>query len=80
MSFYFQDALPVLPPGCQAESPETIQEFITKAKAALVAVGIVRDSALGTFSFRNMILVSFIVVLKIDITLGFFSDHEHYFG
>lgn len=42
-----QDSLPVVPPGCSSEKPETIQEFIMKAKAALVSVGIVRDSVLG---------------------------------
>lgn len=43
----FQDNLPVVPPGCSSEKPETIQDFITKAKAALVSVGIVRDTVLG---------------------------------
>lgn len=43
----FQDSLPVVPPGCSSEKPETIQEFIMKAKAALVSVGIVRDTVLG---------------------------------
>lgn len=42
-----QDTLPVVPPGCSSEKPETVQDFIIKAKAALVAVGIVRDSVLG---------------------------------
>ncbi|EOY14275.1 RING/FYVE/PHD zinc finger superfamily protein isoform 2, partial [Theobroma cacao] len=42
-----QDNLPVVPPGCSAEKPDTIQDFITKAKAALVSVGIVRDTVLG---------------------------------
>ncbi|MBA0783450.1 hypothetical protein Gotri_001160 [Gossypium trilobum] len=42
-----QDNLPVAPPGCSSEKPETIQDFITKAKAALVSVGIVRDTVLG---------------------------------
>ncbi|XP_064935454.1 protein FORGETTER 1-like isoform X1 [Musa acuminata AAA Group] len=39
-----QDPLPVVPPGCSSENPTTIQEFITIAKAALVSVGIVRDT------------------------------------
>lgn len=43
----FQDSLPVLPPGCSSEKPETVQEFVTKAKAALVSVGIVRDTIIG---------------------------------
>ncbi|XP_021901423.1 LOW QUALITY PROTEIN: protein FORGETTER 1 [Carica papaya] len=53
-----QDTMPVVPPGCSSENPETIQDFITKAKAALVSVGIVRDTALangkdyGKFSGR----------------------------
>lgn len=36
--------MPVVPPGCSTENPESIQDFISKAKAALVSVGIVRDS------------------------------------
>lgn len=36
-----------MPPGCSSEKPDTIQDFITKAKAALVSVGIVRDTVLG---------------------------------
>ncbi|KAL4597716.1 hypothetical protein ACB092_11G008800 [Castanea dentata] len=42
-----QDSLPVVPPGCSSEKPETIQDFIVKAKAALVSVGIVRDTVLA---------------------------------
>ncbi|XP_057486372.1 protein FORGETTER 1-like isoform X1 [Actinidia eriantha] len=42
-----QDSLPVLPPGCSFEKPDSIQEFILKGKAALVSVGIVRDTILG---------------------------------
>ncbi|KAJ6822165.1 protein FORGETTER 1 [Iris pallida] len=41
-----QDSLPVAPPGCSSENPASIQEFIIKAKAALVSVGIIRDSVL----------------------------------
>ncbi|XP_074572965.1 protein FORGETTER 1 [Curcuma longa] len=41
-----QDPLPVLPPGCSSEEPATIQEFITYAKAALISVGIVRDTVI----------------------------------
>lgn len=41
-----QDSLPVIPPGCSSDKPETIQDFIVKGKAALVSVGIVRDSVL----------------------------------
>ncbi|KAG7652260.1 Zinc finger PHD-finger [Arabidopsis thaliana x Arabidopsis arenosa] len=53
-----QEKLPVLPPGCSIDEPETVKEFLTKARAALVAVGIVRDSVLangkdvGRFSGR----------------------------
>ncbi|XP_057949637.1 protein FORGETTER 1 [Malania oleifera] len=43
-----QDSLPVIPPGCSSEKPDTIQEFLVKAKAALVSVGIVRDTVLGS--------------------------------
>lgn len=42
-----QDILPVVPPECSSEKPGTIQDFITKAKAALVSVGIVRDAGNG---------------------------------
>ncbi|GAU35451.1 hypothetical protein TSUD_364070 [Trifolium subterraneum] len=42
-----QDSLPVVPPGCSSDRPDTIQDFIIQAKAALVSVGIVRDSTLG---------------------------------
>ncbi|KAI8553226.1 hypothetical protein RHMOL_Rhmol06G0327600 [Rhododendron molle] len=42
-----QDALPVLPPGCSSDKPDTIQEFMIKGKAALVSVGIVRDTSWG---------------------------------
>ncbi|CAI8607021.1 unnamed protein product [Vicia faba] len=42
-----QDSLPVVPPGCSSERPDTIQDFIMQAKAALVSVGIVRDTVLG---------------------------------
>ncbi|GJN36708.1 hypothetical protein PR202_gb25595 [Eleusine coracana subsp. coracana] len=37
-----QDALPVVPLGC-SENQASLQEFIATAKAALVAIGIVRD-------------------------------------
>ncbi|KAI4333252.1 hypothetical protein L6164_018085 [Bauhinia variegata] len=42
-----QDILPVVPPGCISDRPDTIQDFIMKAKAALISVGIVRDTTLG---------------------------------
>ncbi|XP_004509999.1 protein FORGETTER 1-like isoform X1 [Cicer arietinum] len=42
-----QDSLPVVPPGCSSDKPDTIQDFIMQAKAALVSVGIVRDTILG---------------------------------
>ncbi|XP_015695528.2 protein FORGETTER 1-like [Oryza brachyantha] len=38
-----QDGLPVLPLGC-SEDQASLQGFITKAKAALVSVGIIRDA------------------------------------
>ncbi|EXB51233.1 hypothetical protein L484_019226 [Morus notabilis] len=47
-----QDVLPVVPPGCSSEKPETIKDFIAKAQAALVAVGILRDSVVGKDSGR----------------------------
>ncbi|KAL9146939.1 hypothetical protein ABFS82_13G142200 [Erythranthe guttata] len=42
-----QEPLPIVPPGCSPEKPETVQEFILKGKAALVSVGIIRDSVYG---------------------------------
>lgn len=39
--------MPVLPPGCSSDKPDTIQEFMIKGKAALVSVGIVRDTSWG---------------------------------
>ncbi|XP_043807578.1 protein FORGETTER 1 isoform X2 [Manihot esculenta] len=53
-----QDTLPVVPPGCSSEKPETVQDFIIKAKAALVAVGIVRDSVLGNGKLSGRIIDS----------------------
>lgn len=53
-----QDKLPVVPPGCSSEKPDTIQDFITKAKAALVSVGIVRDTVLGNGKFSGRIVDS----------------------
>ncbi|KAE9456767.1 hypothetical protein C3L33_11331, partial [Rhododendron williamsianum] len=41
------DALLVLSPGCSSDKPDTIQEFMIKGKAALVSVGIVRDTSWG---------------------------------
>ncbi|PKU73498.1 hypothetical protein MA16_Dca008062 [Dendrobium catenatum] len=41
-----QDILAVVPPGCSSDNLSSIQEFIIKAKAALVSVGIVRDTIL----------------------------------
>ncbi|KAL2473580.1 RING/FYVE/PHD zinc finger superfamily protein [Forsythia ovata] len=43
-----QESLPVVPPGCSSEAPETIQDFILKGKAGLISVGIIRDSVLGS--------------------------------
>ncbi|EPS61977.1 hypothetical protein M569_12816, partial [Genlisea aurea] len=42
-----QEPLPVVPPGCSSEKPETIDDFTLKGRAALVSVGIIRDSILG---------------------------------
>ncbi|KAJ7949025.1 protein strawberry notch-like [Quillaja saponaria] len=50
-----QDSLPVVPPGCSSEKPDTIQDFIVKAKAALVSVGIVRDTVLGNSFAANIV-------------------------
>ncbi|XP_028064644.1 protein FORGETTER 1-like isoform X3 [Camellia sinensis] len=42
-----QEPLPVVPPGCSSEKPDAIQCFIVKAKAALVSVGIIRETNPG---------------------------------
>ncbi|XP_031115069.1 protein FORGETTER 1 isoform X1 [Ipomoea triloba] len=42
------ESLPVVPPGCSADKQEETQDFIVKGKAALVSVGIIRDSVLGS--------------------------------
>lgn len=42
-----QDSLPVVPPGCSSDRPDAIQDFILQGKAALVSVGIIRDTVLG---------------------------------
>ncbi|KAF8036651.1 hypothetical protein BT93_C2393 [Corymbia citriodora subsp. variegata] len=41
------DSLPIVPPGCSSEEPDKVQDFMVKAKAALVSVGIVRDTVIG---------------------------------
>ncbi|VFQ58762.1 unnamed protein product [Cuscuta campestris] len=42
------ESLPVVPPGCSADKQEEIHDFIVKGKAALVSVGIIRDSVLSS--------------------------------
>ncbi|KAI3755989.1 hypothetical protein L1987_55800 [Smallanthus sonchifolius] len=42
-----QDSLPVVPPNCSSDNPATIRDFIEKGKAALVSVGIIRDTVVG---------------------------------
>ncbi|XP_020573250.1 protein FORGETTER 1 [Phalaenopsis equestris] len=41
-----QDLLAVVPPGCSSDNLSSIQEFIIKSKAALISVGIIRDTIL----------------------------------
>ncbi|RZC64950.1 hypothetical protein C5167_008642 [Papaver somniferum] len=53
-----QEALPVLPPGCSPLKPYMVQDFIIKAKAALVSVGIVRDTILGNGKVSGKIVDS----------------------
>lgn len=57
-----------MPPGCSAEKPDTIQDFITKAKAALVSVGIVRDTVLGIYlseteRSKTFVIQSYVIVI-----------------
>ncbi|XP_010537824.1 PREDICTED: protein strawberry notch [Tarenaya hassleriana] len=42
-----QENLPVVPPGCSSDEPETSKDFLKKARAALISVGIVRDSVMA---------------------------------
>ncbi|RHN53138.1 putative Zinc finger, RING/FYVE/PHD-type, protein strawberry notch [Medicago truncatula] len=42
-----KDPLPVVPPGCLSDRPDTIKDFIMQAKAALVSVNIFKDDGLG---------------------------------
>ncbi|XP_051128829.1 protein FORGETTER 1 isoform X2 [Andrographis paniculata] len=42
-----QEPLPVDPPGCSSQEPDSIQDFILKGRSALVSVGIIRDSGVG---------------------------------
>lgn len=44
-----------MPPGCSSENPASVQEFITKAKAALISVGIVRDTILCKYIFISIL-------------------------
>lgn len=67
--------MPVVPPGCSSEKPETIQDFMTKAKAALVSVGIVRDTVLGNLeidSYTHACCTLFSLFL-------FHNSHNHTF-
>lgn len=42
-----QDSLPVVPPNCSSDNPATVRDFIEKGRAALVSVGIIRDTIVG---------------------------------
>ncbi|KAJ9540010.1 hypothetical protein OSB04_026516, partial [Centaurea solstitialis] len=42
-----QDSLPVVPPNCSSDNLATVRDFIEKGKAALVSVGILRDTVVG---------------------------------
>ncbi|XP_062093056.1 protein FORGETTER 1 [Humulus lupulus] len=53
-----QDSLPVVPPGCSSENDDAIEDFIAKAQAALMAVGIVRDAFIGNGKFGARIVES----------------------
>ncbi|CAJ2659104.1 unnamed protein product [Trifolium pratense] len=39
------DPLPVVPPGCLSDRPDTIKGFIMQAKAAIASVGIFKDAS-----------------------------------
>lgn len=40
----------MVPPGCSSGEPDKVQDFMVKAKAALVSVGIVRDTVVGNLT------------------------------
>lgn len=40
----------MVPPGCSSDDPSSIANFITKARAALVSVGIIREIGSCKFS------------------------------
>ena len=56
----YQDTFPVVPLGC-SESQANLEEFITKAKAALVSVGIIRDPVMCKLFYK------FIIVAKLKV-------------
>ncbi|MCH93926.1 strawberry notch-like protein, partial [Trifolium medium] len=45
------DPLPVVPPGCLSDRPDTVKGFIMQAKAAIASVGIFKDAILGNSLF-----------------------------
>ncbi|KAF4389035.1 hypothetical protein F8388_026764 [Cannabis sativa] len=53
-----QENLPVVPPGCSSENKDAIQDFIVKAQAALMAVGIVRDGTVANGKYGGRIVES----------------------
>jgi len=55
-----QDTFPVVPLGC-SENQANLEEFITKAKAALVSVGIIRDPVMCKLFYK------FIIVAKLKV-------------
>lgn len=57
----YQDAFPVVPFGC-SENQATLEEFISKAKAALVSVGIIRDPVMGKLFYKL-----FCIVAKLEV-------------
>ncbi|PON79909.1 Protein strawberry notch [Trema orientale] len=53
-----QNSLPVVPPGCSPDKEDSIDDFVARAQAALVAVGIVRDSFIGNGKISGRIVES----------------------
>lgn len=64
MFFFLQDSLPIVPPGCSSEEPDKVQDFMVKAKAALVSVGIVRDTVVGNLTVFGIICPSFFKLIN----------------
>ncbi|WMV48673.1 hypothetical protein MTR67_042058 [Solanum verrucosum] len=74
-----QDPFPLVPPGCSADIPDAIQDFILKGKAALVSVGIIRDSVLGPDGYTMGFFVNCWEIVKGDLMSTMQNFHSQEF-